>query len=95
MHNHNGKHDIWMMLVMMICCAVPLLVIVLFGFGGKDFGAPTWVIIGGIAVMIVAHFFMMGKSHKHSDNEQPGTDGEAKNKDDKDNKDHSGHGCCH
>ena len=88
MYNHNGKDDSWMMWVMMICCAVPLLIIVLFGFGGKAFGAPTWAVLGGIAVMIVAHFFMMGRSHKHSG-------GEDKNKDGKDNKNHSGHGCCH
>ncbi len=92
MRNHDGKDDSWMMWVMMICCAVPLLLIILFSLGGKAFGAPTWIVIGGIAVMVVAHFFMMGRSHKHSDEEQPGADGEAK---DKDNKDHSGHGCCH
>ena len=70
MHNHNGKDDSWMMWVMMICCAVPLLLIVLFGLGGKAFGASTWVVIGGIAVMIIAHFFIMGRSHKHSDEEK-------------------------
>ena len=53
----------------MICCAVPLLLIALFGFGGIALGAKTWVIIGGIAVMIVVHFLMMGRSHKHSDEE--------------------------
>lgn len=95
MHNHDGKDGSWMMWVMMICCAVPLLLIVLFGLGGKAFGAPTWVVIGGIAVMVVAHFFMMGRSHKHSDEEKSVTDGEDGNKDTKDKKDHSGHGCCH
>ncbi len=92
MHNHDGKDGSWMMWVMMICCAVPLLLIVLFGLGGKAFGAPTWVVVGGIALMMLAHFFMMGRSHKHSDDEQSGTDGDVKNKD---SKDHSGHGCCH
>ena len=91
MHNHDGKDGNWMMWVMMICCAVPLLLIVLFGLGGKAFGAPTWVVIGGIAVMIIAHFFMMGKSHKHSDEKQD-LNSEDKNKD---KKDHSGSGCCH
>ena len=69
MHNHDGKNDNWMMWTMMICCAVPLLLIALFGFGGIALGAKTWVIIGGIAVMIVVHFLMMGRSHKHSDEE--------------------------
>ena len=54
----------------------------------------TWIVIGGIALMAIAHFFMMGKSHKHSDQEQTVTDGEDKNKDNKD-KSHSGHDCCH
>ncbi len=89
MHNHDGKNDNWMMWVMMICCAIPLLVIVLFGFGGRALGAPTWIILGAIAVMVIFHFISMGKSHKHSDEEQT-TDGEKK-----DDKDHSGHGCCH
>lgn len=93
MHNHDGNNNNWMM--MMICCAVPLLLIVLFGLGGKALGSPTWIVIGGIAVMVIAHFFMMGRSHKHSDEEQPPVDGEDKNKDGKDKKDHSGHGCCH
>lgn len=95
MHNHDGKDGSWMMWVMMICCAVPLLLIVLFGLGGKSLGAPTWVVIGGVAVMVIAHFFMMGRSHKHSDEEKSVTDGENENKDSKDKKDHSGHGCCH
>lgn len=88
MHNHDEKNGSWMMWVMMICCAVPLLLIILLGLGGKSFGAPTWVVIGGVAVMAIAHFFMMGRSHKHSDKEQSvGEDAE--------NKDHTDHGCCH
>ncbi len=82
MHNHDGKNNNRMMWAMMICCAVPPLLIVLFGLGGKAPGVPTWIVLGGIAVMVVVHFFMMGK-HKHSD------------KDGEHNKDHSGHGCCH
>jgi len=83
-----------MMWVMMICCALPLLILG-FGLGGKALGASTWVIFGGVAVMIVAHFYMMGRSHKRSDAEQEIADGEDKNKNSKDNKNHSGHGCCH
>ena len=92
MHNNqNGdKQNSKMMWIMMLCCAVPLLLIILFGLGGRAFGASTWVIFGGMALMVIAHFFMMGKSHKHGvDNE------EDQNKDGKNNKTHSGHGCCH
>lgn len=75
MHNHNGKDGNWMMWVMMICCAVPLL-IVLFGLGGKAFGAPTWIVLGGVAVMLIAHFWMMSKKHKDHN-----IDGKAKDED--------------
>lgn len=97
MHNHDndGKGMKSMMWMMVICCTVPLLLIVLFGLGGKTSGAPTWVVISGITAMVIAHLFMMGKSHKHSDKEQAIPDGEDKNKDNKDDKNHSGHGCCH
>lgn len=91
MHNHDGKDGNWTMWAMMICCAVPLLLIVLFGLGGKALGAPTWIVLGGVAVMVIAHFFMMGRSHKHPDEEQSAAN-DDKNKD---SKDHSGHGCCH
>lgn len=81
------------MRMMIICCAVPLLLIILFGLGGKALGTQTWIIVGGIAIMVIAHFFMMGKSRKHADEEQ--VDGEKdKSKDGKNNKDHSSHGCC-
>ncbi len=92
MHNHDGKDDSWMMWVMMICCAAPLLLLILFGLGGKTVGTPAWIFMGGIAVMLVAHFFMMGRSHKHSDKEQI-ADGESKGNEGK--TDHSGHGGCH
>ncbi len=83
-----------MMWMMAICCAVPLLLIFVFGAGGRALGAPSWIIFGGVAVMVIAHFFMMGRSHKHSDEEQPIAN-EEDNKNSKDKKDHSGHGCCH
>ena len=94
MHDHNGKGNNSMMWMMAICCAVPLLLIFVFGAGGRALGAPSWIIFGGVAVMVIAHFFMMGRSHKHSDEEQPIAN-EEDNKNSKDKKDHSGHGCCH
>ncbi len=84
-----------MMWTMMVCCVAPLLLIVILGLGGRAFGAPTWVIIGGVAIMVIAHFFMMGRSHKHSDEEKSVTNGEGEDKDGKNKKDHPGHGCCH
>ena len=92
MHNHNDKDGNWMMWVMMICCVAPLLLLVLFGFGGKALGAPTWIILGGVALMVIAHFLMMGRSHKHSDEEQSATDKKDENRD---GKNHSDHNCCH
>ena len=89
MHDHDGKGSNSMMWMMVICCAIPLLLILVLGSGGKALGTPTWIVLGGVAVMVVAHFFMMGRSHKHSDEEPSTTDGQDKNKD------HSGHGCCH
>jgi hypothetical protein len=95
MHNHDGKGNNSMMWMMVICCAVPLLLILFVGGTGRALGGSTWVIFGGVALMVIAHFFMMGRSHKHSDEEKSVTEGEGENKDSKDKKDHSGHGCCH
>lgn len=94
--HHNGKDSNWMMWVMMICCGAPLLLIIVFGLGGRSLEAPTWLIMGGIAVMVIVHLFMMGRSHEHSHEEESVTDGESKDKNGIDKKeDHSGHGCCH
>ena len=94
MHNHDGKGNNSMMWMMVICCAVPLLILLFVGGGGRAFGASTWVIFGGMAIMILTHFFIIGK-HKHgydSNEKQELTGEEDKNKNDKT---HSGHGCCH
>jgi membrane protein YdbS with pleckstrin-like domain len=92
MHDHDGKDDSWMMWVMMIRCAVLLVLVALFALGGKASGAPAWVVIGGVAIMVIAHFFIMGRSQKHFDKNKSTADGEGENKD---NKDHSNHSCCH
>ena len=78
MHNHDDKQSSWMKWLMMICCVVPLLLIVLLGLGGKSFGTSNWTVFGGIVAMAMVHFFIMGRSHKSR----------------KDNKNHSDHGCC-
>lgn len=84
-----------MMWVMALCFAIPLVLILIFSAGGKALGTTTWVVLGAMAVMMVAHFFMMGKSNKHSDKDQNIAGKDDKNRDDKDDKDHSGHRCCH
>ena len=100
MHNHDeDKQSQWTMWAMVLCCALPLLLILIFfGVGGKASGSSMGVIWGGIVVMAALHLFMMfvmGKSHKHSDEEHETADGEDKSKGAKDNSAHSGHGCCH
>ena len=95
MHDHNnGKDNNSMMWMMAICCGLPLLLILIVGGGGKALGASTWVVFGGMAVMILAHFFMMGK-HKHSDNSNEKQEPTGEENKDKNDKTHSGHGCCH
>ena len=89
MHNHeDSKQSKWMMLTMMLCCVLPILFIVLFSADGKPFGGSNWLIFGGFAIIMLAHFFMVGKSRKLNDQNDK--------TDKKDgNKPQSGHGCCH
>ena len=98
MHDHNnGKGNNSMMWMMAICCGLPLLLILFVGGGGRTLGASTWVVFGGMAVMILAHFFMIGK-HKHgsdSDKKHEMTGEENKDENSKNDKNNSGHGCCH
>jgi cell division protein FtsW (lipid II flippase) len=67
MHNHNDKSMKWMMWMMAICCGLPILFILLFGVGSVALGASKWVVLGVMALMLLAHLFMMRK-HKHDDN---------------------------
>lgn len=50
------------------CCILPLLIIVIFGVGGRVAEIPTWLIIGVIAAIIGIHMLVMKKTCKHSDN---------------------------
>jgi hypothetical protein len=77
-YNNNDESMKSMIWMMVICCAVPLVLILLFGAGAKVLGAPKWVVLGGIAVMVVAHFLVMGKSREHSNEEHGITDNKAK-----------------
>lgn len=94
MHDHDNKDKGMgsMMWMMIICCAVPLVLILLFGLGGKSLGGPNWIVFGGVAVMLLVHFFMM-RGHGHS-NEGHDKQGIADGEDKKD-KNHSNHGSCH
>lgn len=84
------------MWIMIICCAVPLLLILTLGIGGKTLGAPTWIVLGGVGLMTVAHFFMMGRPHKnHDDRHEIKGEGDENKRDGSKDKNHSGHGCCH
>ena len=68
-HNHDDSGMKSMMWMMVLCCALPLLFIVFFGAGGRALGASTWVIIGGIIVMVGIHWFMM-RGHGKSDHSE-------------------------
>ncbi len=95
MHNHNpDKDDSWMMWMMVICCAIPLILLLILGFGGKNLGASNWLVLGGVGLMVLFHFLIMGKSHKshRRENEEINSSSTGKATD---NKDHSGHSCCH
>ncbi len=74
------------MWMMMICCALPLLLIVMFGLGGKTFGAPAWIMVGSIALILLIHLVLMSRSPHQSDKEQ-------KKNHDKSDKEHTSHGC--
>ena len=65
MRNHNGKKDSGMKWMMLICCLLPL-GLLLFAGGTLSSGGYLWPILFG--VMIVAHLLMMFKRHgEHSD----------------------------
>ncbi|MFA6097901.1 MAG: hypothetical protein WC788_09860 [Candidatus Paceibacterota bacterium] len=90
MHDHNnnsddsgGKGMKVMMWMMMICCAGPILLTLFLGVGGRAAGVSSWVILGAMAIMMFAHFFMMRRSSGHScekSGEQEKTDKKNVNK---------------
>lgn len=71
MHNHEDKGMKWMMYLMMLCCMVPLLILV----AGARQGVNWWV-IGAISIFVVLHFVLMKKhgnchgDHKKEDNDR-------------------------
>ncbi len=74
-----------MMWLMMLCCALPILLLVLFG--GKLAGNSIWLIFGVMAMVMVVHLFIH-RHHRPSDEESH----QDKHQDNKDNS-HSGRGC--
>lgn len=95
MHIHDEKNNNGMMWMMVLCCVLPLLLVGIFGAGGKAISAPTWLIFAGIIVMVVVHFVMMRKTHKHSDVQHDVTDTDTKKQHTKNDTSHSEHGNCH
>ncbi|MFA6392672.1 MAG: hypothetical protein WCW54_01100 [Candidatus Paceibacterota bacterium] len=71
MHNHDDKNGKGMMWMMMICCALPIVLLLIFGVGSSagNSGNSKWIIFIGIGVMVIFHLFMMRKSHKNSSEE--------------------------
>lgn len=86
MKNEN-KQMKWMMWAMMLCCLGPILFALLFGAGARSLGAPSWIVIAIIAIVAIAHFFLMNRSHKQPANEQDVTERNGTNS--------SGHSGCH
>ncbi len=80
------------MWMMVLCCALPLALILFLGTGRALSGIPSWVVLGGVALMVLTHFVMMNRSRRHSDEKQQTIGEENTNKNEKN---HSGHGCCH
>lgn len=96
MHDHNNEGSSWKKWGMMFVCVLPLLLLAFWGFGGRAVSAPSWLSWGGIALMVGLHMFMMGGSHKHSQDEHDMMNKKDNNKEkDTDKKSQSGGGCCH
>lgn len=73
---------------MLICCGIPLVVILLFlGFGGGILGASKWSLIIGVGGMILIHFLIMSRSRKGGLPKEPKKEKHSEH-------DHSGR-CCH
>ena len=65
-----------MMWAMMLCCALPIILIVLAGGAGSTFGVSTWLVIAAVGLMVVCHY-LMGRHHKSkssASNEKIGKD---------------------
>ncbi len=82
---NENKNMKWMMFVMILCCGLPLFLIVLFGVGGRTLGFSSWFTLIAIAVLVGMHFLIMKKMHKQNKNDD-------KTEENKKLKDHSG---CH
>lgn len=63
MHGHNGKGDNSMMWMMVICCALPLALVLLSGSTPVFEGTMRYVVIGAVVFMCL---WMMFKGHGHT-----------------------------
>ena len=74
MHNHddddNDKTFSWIMGLMMLCCVLPLLLVL---FGGKALlsGGSRWWIGALMLVFVAWHFWSMRKGHCHNKAQEP------------------------
>ena len=64
MHNHSDQNET-MMWIMVLCCTMPI-ILILLGTGGLALDIPKWVILGGIAVILIGYMFIK-ISHKSDD----------------------------
>lgn len=97
MHNYDSKGGNRMKWGMILCCGLPLLVVIIWAFGGKAIGAFSWVTWGGIVLMVGVHIVMMMGSHKQDRNENDSKEsgGDTTKVEEVNKKPYSGGGCCH
>ena len=61
MHNHNGGKNSGMMWMMLICCALPLIVLLFVGGTVSSIGGYFWPIL--IGAFVVMHIWTMFRGH--------------------------------
>ena len=91
MHNHNGKKNLSMMWMMLVCCLLPI-GLLLFAGGTLSSGGYLWLIL--IGVFVVVCIWMMFKGH--GERKDDGTeDDKADSVGQPKNDEHKHGGCCH
>lgn len=85
--NHNDKTGSWMKWSMLICCGLPLVILLFLGFGSGTLGASKWPLIIGVGGMMLIHFLIMSRPRQGGLPKEP-----KKEKPSEHN--HSRH-CCH
>lgn len=95
-HNDNGKQMHSMMWMMVICCAVPLLILLFAGSAVFASGYLRYVIFGAVAIagvwMMLRRHGSHGGDHKDLNEEKNSSSEDVKSSAHDMKKDHS---CCH